>query len=105
MSDHVETCAWKDVPSDEFVMGMPAQRCGEVAGVKLLRPHRKTDLFLCDHHLNAFIKKWGLHYEIEILEIGEEVIDPPAVIPVADPNLIIDRIASGCKVPKKKGNR
>lgn len=67
MNVQVDTCAWKMVPSDKFVLGQDAERCGEVAEVKILRPQRKTDLFLCEHHLNAFIKEWGLHYEVEIL--------------------------------------
>lgn len=64
---HVETCSWKLVPSDQFVLGMEATRCGEEADVRVLRPKRKTDLFLCEEHLNDFIKSWGLHYEVRIL--------------------------------------
>lgn len=64
----LDRCAWKMVDSrTEFVMGIQADRCGEVAAVKILRPQRKTDLFLCEHHLNDFINEWGLHYEVEIL--------------------------------------
>jgi len=67
MGEHVETCAWKLVLPREFILGQEAERCGDVAAVKILRPHRKTDLFLCENHLNAFIKEWGLHNDVEIL--------------------------------------
>ena len=67
MGDHLEKCAWKRVDPDKFVMGISADRCGAVAAVKILRPYRKTDLFLCEHHFNDFINKWGLHNEVEIL--------------------------------------
>lgn len=63
---HLDKCAWKLVSPDKFVMGQEAKRCGEVAAVKILRPQRKTDLFLCEYHLNLFIKEWGLHYEVEL---------------------------------------
>lgn len=64
---HLDRCAWKKVDSDKFVLGQDAERCGEVAALKILRPQRKTDLFLCEHHFNDFIDKWGLHYNVEIL--------------------------------------
>lgn len=63
---NLDRCAWKLVPSDKFVMGQDAQRCGEVSVVKILRPQRKTDLHLCEFHLNCFIREWGLHYEVEL---------------------------------------
>lgn len=64
----LDKCAWKMVDSrNEFVMGIQAERCGEVAAVKILRPYRKSDLFLCEGHLNDFIMEWGLHNEVEIL--------------------------------------
>lgn len=63
----LDRCQWKMVDEDKFVLGQTADRCGEVAAVKILRPQRKNDLFLCEHHLNKFIAKWGLHYTIELL--------------------------------------
>lgn len=63
----ISKCAWKLINPREFVLGIQADRCGEVAAVKILRPNRKTDLFLCEDHLNHFINEWGLHYELEIL--------------------------------------
>ena len=62
----VDTCAWKLIPSEDFVLGQEAERCGETAAVKILRPYRKTDLHLCEYHLNCFIKEWGLHNEVEL---------------------------------------
>lgn len=67
MSVHLDRCAWKMVGSDKFVLGISADRCGEVAAVKILRPNRKSDLFLCEHHINTFIETWGLHNQVEIL--------------------------------------
>lgn len=67
MNEHLDKCSWKMVDSDKFVLGINADRCGQVAVVRILRPNRKTDLFLCDHHVNTFIEKWGLHNKIEIL--------------------------------------
>lgn len=67
MDYHVETCGWKLVPSDGFVLGIHADRCGKVAAVKLLRPQRKTDLCLCEAHLNDFVEKWGLFYKVKLL--------------------------------------
>lgn len=64
---HLDKCAWKLINSDKFVLGITADRCGKVAVVKILRPNRKTDLFLCEHHLNHFITEWGLHNHVEIL--------------------------------------
>ena len=63
----INQCAWKMVDSEKFVLGQIADRCGKYADVKVLRPNRKTDLFLCEHHLNEFIMVWGLHNEVEIL--------------------------------------
>lgn len=73
----INQCAWKLVIPSEFVMGMEAERCGLQADVRILRPQRKTDLYLCEDHLNHFIKEWGLHYEVEILWEEEEVDDSP----------------------------
>lgn len=63
----IRQCAWKLVATDKFIMGISADRCGEVASVRVLRPTRKTDLFLCEEHLNEFIAHWGLHNKVEIL--------------------------------------
>lgn len=63
----INQCAWKLVNPDEFVLGQDAERCGEDAAVKILRPNRKTDLFLCECHLNCFVEKWGLHYKVQLL--------------------------------------
>lgn len=63
----LDRCAWKLVSPDKFVLGITADRCGEVAAVKILRPNRKSDLFLCEYHLNHFINEWGLHNHLEIL--------------------------------------
>lgn len=71
MGDHLAKCAWKLVDPDKFVLGISADRCGEVAAVKILRPNRKTDLFLCEHHLNEFVDKWGLHYKVKLLNMWE----------------------------------
>lgn len=60
-------CSWKMINSDEFVLGMEADRCGRNADVQILRPHRKSDLFLCEKHTNCFIERWGLHNEVVIL--------------------------------------
>ena len=64
---HLDKCSWKLVNPQEFEMGQVADRCGEVAAIKVLRPHRKNDLFLCENHFNSFIKHWGLFNEVEIL--------------------------------------
>jgi hypothetical protein len=61
------TCQWKMIDPSKFTMGINAERCGATAVVRILRPSRKTDLFLCEHHVNAFIDHWGLHYNIEVL--------------------------------------
>lgn len=66
MSD-LEKCSWKLVDQDKFVLGMPAERCGKTATIRVIRPQRKTDLFLCECHLNEFIDAWGLHYNVEVL--------------------------------------
>lgn len=60
-------CSWKMVDSSKFVMGQSADRCGDIADVVILRPNRKTDLFLCEEHMNAFIEHWGLYNRVEIL--------------------------------------
>lgn len=65
---HLERCAWKQVSPDEFILGMEAERCGKPADVKLIRNQRKTDLFLCEYHLNDFIAEWGLHYPLELID-------------------------------------
>lgn len=66
MSD-LDRCSWKLVAKDKFVLGMPADRCGEQATIRVIRPQRKTDLFLCEVHLNEFIDTWGLHYNVEVI--------------------------------------
>lgn len=63
----LDRCSWKMVDPESFVLGQSADRCGEVAAVKILRPNRKTDLFLCEKHVNKFIEHWGLHNRVEIL--------------------------------------
>lgn len=63
----LDRCQWKKVDSYEFTLGIEADRCGEVAAVKILRPYRKTDLYLCEEHLNKFIDVWSLHNQIELL--------------------------------------
>ncbi len=73
MSD-LDRCSWKLVDPNKFVMGQDADRCGDIADVVVLRPNRKTDLFLCEQHINEFIKHWGLHNEVRIL-CQEEVED------------------------------
>lgn len=65
--DNLERCQWKLVPSDKFVLGQDAERCGEVAAVRILRPNRKTDLPLCEHHINEYVEIWGLHYKVKLL--------------------------------------
>lgn len=70
MSD-TSKCAWKLIDSDKFVLGISADRCGDQAVVKILRPYRKTDLYLCECHLNEFIGAWGLHNSIEVLGYPE----------------------------------
>jgi len=67
MGGCINECGWKLVPSDKFVLGISAERCGEPAAVRIIRPFRKTDLYLCEHHTNEFISTWGLHNSIEIL--------------------------------------
>lgn len=67
MGGNTSQCGWKLIPSDKFVLGINAERCGEPAAIQILRPNRKTDLFLCEHHVNTFIEQWGLHYQIQIL--------------------------------------
>lgn len=61
------TCGWKLVDPDSFVLGVDADRCGKVAQIRVLRPNRKTDLLLCEEHLNTFVAKWGLFNSVEIL--------------------------------------
>lgn len=64
-------CSWKLVNFDKFTLGMEADRCGKEADVKILRPYRKNDLYLCECHFNEFIDTWGLHNNVEILCRGE----------------------------------
>lgn len=64
---HLDKCAWKLVNPDKFVLGQIANRCGKDAVIKVLRPHRKKDLYLCEQHFNDFIDAWGLHNLVEIL--------------------------------------
>lgn len=66
------------VDPGKFTMGISADRCGTIAAVKVLRPNRKTDLFLCEQHVNTFISTWGLHNQVEILcQDEEEWIEQP----------------------------
>ena len=65
--DNLNRCSWKLVDKDKFVLGMEADRCGQLATIRVIRPQRKTDLFLCEHHLNEFIDTWGLHYNVEVI--------------------------------------
>jgi len=67
-------CAWKLIPPEDFTLGVPAERCGKVAEVRVLRPLRKTDLFLCEGHVNNFIEKWGLRNPIEILHYEVRIL-------------------------------
>lgn len=106
---NLERCSWKMVDPDKFIMGQSADRCGAIADVVVLRPSRKTDLFLCEKHMNSFIHHWGLHNEIEILcrcsddpwhdANGIDWDDIPPAQVVADPNMIIDWN------PKKRGSK
>lgn len=64
----MDKCQWKLIPSEKFILGISADRCGAMADVVVLRPNRKTDLFLCEHHLNNFIAHWGLFNAVEILK-------------------------------------
>lgn len=68
----VEMCSWKLVDPEDFVIGIEADRCGKHSEIRIIRPNRKKDLFLCEDHLNCFIEKWGLHYNVEILCRGSE---------------------------------
>ena len=63
----VDRCSWKLVSPSAFIMGQVADRCGDIADVVVLRPERKTNLFLCEQHLNEFIGHWGLFNKIQIL--------------------------------------
>lgn len=63
----LERCAWKLVDPTEFTVGVTAERCYAIAAIKILRPYRKTDLCLCEDHLNQFVEKWGLHNQVKIL--------------------------------------
>lgn len=108
MSD-LDRCSWKLVDPNKFVMGQDADRCGDIADVVVLRPNRKTDLFLCEQHINEFIKHWGLHNEVRILcqeetpgwnkANGIDWEDIPPVPLVADPSLVTYKI-NGAKIPK-----
>lgn len=64
---NLDRCSWKLVSPDKFVLGQVADRCGSVADVAVLRPNRKTDLFLCEEHMNEFIQHWGLHNKVQFL--------------------------------------
>ena len=99
MSEHLDRCSWKLVDPSKFVMGISADRCGAIADVVVLRPNRKTDLFLCEEHINEFIAHWGLHNKVQIL--CRCVEDPAPAALIADPALLTDYISSGSKVPKK----
>lgn len=74
---NLDRCSWKLVDPGKFVMGQSADRCGAIADVVVLRPNRKTDLFLCEEHVNEFIAHWGLHNPVEILCRCED--DPNAM--------------------------
>lgn len=63
----LNSCSWKLVDKGKFTLGMPAERCGKLATIRVIRPTRKTDLFLCENHLNEFIDAWGLHYNVEVI--------------------------------------
>jgi hypothetical protein len=71
---NLKRCSWKLVDPRKFVMGQSADRCGAIADVVVLRPNRKSDLFLCEEHINEFILHWGLHNKVEIL--CQETVDP-----------------------------
>lgn len=89
----MDKCGWKLINPSKFVMGQSAERCGEIADVVVLRPNRKTDLYLCEEHINDFISHWGLYNRIEILcRCEEEPIDPPPAKLVVDPNLFTEII-------------
>lgn len=64
---NLNRCSWKLIDPGKFVMGVSADRCGAIADVVILRPNRKTDLFLCEEHINEFIAHWGLYNKVEIL--------------------------------------
>lgn len=64
---HLDKCAWKLISPSKFTMGISANRCGAPAVLKILRPQRKMDLYLCEKHLNEFIDVWGLHNNVKIL--------------------------------------
>ena len=97
MSD-LERCSWKMVDPGKFVMGISADRCGAIADVVVLRPNRKTDLFLCEEHVNEFIAHWGLHNQVEILCRCED--DPNAMN-----GIDWDNIPPPPAVPEKTGPR
>ncbi len=99
MSEHLDRCSWKLVDPSKFVMGISADRCSAIADVVILRPNRKTDLFLCEEHVNEFITHWGLHNKVEILCRCEE--DPAPVPLIADPALLTSYISSSSKIPKE----
>lgn len=100
----LDRCQWKMIDPKAFTLGIHADRCGEVAAVKILRPYRKNDLFLCENHLNEFIQHWGLHNDVEILchnWMEGFNNDPPPAKLVADPALVTYRVSSGSKLPKE----
>lgn len=109
----MDRCQWKLVEPASFTFGVKADRCGDIADIRVIRPQRKKDLFLCEEHLNTFIKEWGLKQEVEILCRCEDDQDdwnkangidwddiPPAPL-VADPALVTHLVTSSSRLPKK----
>lgn len=86
---NLNRCSWKLIDPGKFVMGVSADRCGAIADVVILRPNRKTDLFLCEEHINEFIAHWGLYNKVEILCRCEEE-EPSCVICGGKENIFID---------------
>lgn len=68
-------CSWKIVRPEDFRFGMPAERCGEIADIRIIRSDRAKDLFLCEEHTNDFIKIYGIDLPIQIL--CREQVDGP----------------------------
>lgn len=64
-------CKWKLIPPTNFEFGMAAERCGQIAAVRVIRKDRDYDLYLCVDHLNSFIEIYGLKLPVEILNGGE----------------------------------
>lgn len=67
----MDICQWKITPpGGDFKLGMVADRCGEDASIRIIRPDRKTDLDLCEEHFNKFIELWGLNgHKVMLLNI------------------------------------